>query len=255
MVNGPEGPALPAGQTPVGRAQAGRAASVPQWLLADEPDAGLSSGRVCAFCGEEAPPDSAFCPNDGKALTAALFPASGAPLTVLFTDIEDSVKLTERLGDYAWAEIVDDHNLIIRQAIEQYAGFEVKVTGDGFLIVFADPIQAVRCAQVIQQRLMAHAARRPDWPVRVRIGIHRGEVILRPGGDVLGRTVNFAERVMSKGAGGEVWVSNKVYEEAASAVKPDQWLDRGERRLKGMAGRQHLYELAWDIDERSDYRA
>lgn len=239
MVSRPDRPVIPAG----------RPASVPQWLLAEEPDGGVPRGRVCAFCGEEAPPDSAFCPNDGKALTAALFPASGAPLTVVFTDIEDSVQLTERLGDFAWADIVDDHNLIVRQAIEKYAGFEVKVTGDGFLIVFADPLQAIQCAQEIQRRIAAHRARRPDWPVRVRIGIHRGEVILRPGGDVLGRTVNMADRVMNKAAGGEIWVSDTVYDSALSQFDDDRWLDRGERRLKGVPGRQHLYEFAWDIDE------
>ena len=103
--------------------------------------------------------------------------------------------------------------------------------------------------------MAAHAARRPDWPVRIRIGIHRGDVILRPGGDVLGRTVNFAERVMSKAAGGEVWVSDKVYEEVAASLEPDQWLDRGERRLKGVSGRQHLYEIVWDVGEGTgDYR-
>ena len=142
----------------------GRPSSVPPWLLAEEPDAGAPGGRICAFCGEEAPSDSAFCPNDGKALTAALFPASGTPLTVVFTDIEDSVKLTERLGDFAWADIVDAHNVIVRQSIEQHSGFEVKVTGDGFLIVFADPTQAVRCAQDIQQRMAVQGARRPTGP-------------------------------------------------------------------------------------------
>ncbi len=231
--------------------QSGRPASVPQWLLTEGDDGAALTDRVCAFCGEEAPPDSVFCPNDGKALTAALSPASGAPLTVVFTDIEDSVQLTERLGDFAWADIVDDHNLIVRQSIEQFAGFEVKVTGDGFLVVFADPLQAVMCGQEIQRRMAAHAARRPDWPVRVRIGIHRGEVILRPGGDVLGRTVNMAERVMSKAAGGEVWLSDKVYEKVCANLHESKWLDRGERRLRGVSGRQHLYELAWEVDEGS----
>ena len=244
MVSGSGGP----------RFDTGRPASVPAWLLAEEPGVGAPGGRVCAFCGEEAPPDSAFCPNDGKALTAALFPASGSPLTVVFTDIEDSVQLTERLGDFAWAEIVDAHNGLVRQAIEQHAGFEVKVTGDGFLIVFADPTKAVRCAQDIQRRMAAQAARRPDWPVRVRIGIHRGDVILRPGGDVLGRTVNMAERVMSKAAGGEIWLSATVHDQVHSDFPERQWLDRGARRLRGVPGRQHLYEAAWDVDESADYR-
>ena len=244
MVSGPGG--LPFDMDPP--------SSVPPWLLAEDPDGGAPGGRICAFCGEEAPPDSAFCPKDGKALTAALFPASGTPLTVVFTDIEDSVKLTELLGDFAWADIVDAHNVLVRQSIEQHAGFEVKVTGDGFLIVFADPAQAVRCAWDIQQRMVAHAALRPDWPVRIRIGIHRGDVILRPGGDVLGRTVNMAERVMSKAAGGEIWLSSTVHDEVQRGFPEWQWLDRGARRLRGVSGRQHLYEVEWDVGESADYK-
>ncbi|MEE9276782.1 MAG: adenylate/guanylate cyclase domain-containing protein [Dehalococcoidia bacterium] len=225
----------------------GRAAA-PQWILAEEAAVGLPLGKVCAFCGETAPPDSAFCPNDGRALTAALLPASGTQLTVLFTDIEDSVKLTERLGDQAWAEIVDDHNVIVRAAVALYAGFEVKVTGDGFLVVFTDPVPALHCGVEIQRRISARAASHPDWPVQLRIGLHRGDVILRPGGDVLGRTVNLAQRIMGKSSGGEIWVSGAVYEEAGPAYAEGQWLDHGLRRLRGLAGREHLYELAWARD-------
>ena len=83
--------------------------------------------------------DSAFCPNDGRALSAALMPEANNSVTVVFTDIEDSVQLTERLGDEVWADLVDDHNDIVRASIARFAGFEVKATGDGFLIVFADP--------------------------------------------------------------------------------------------------------------------
>ena len=217
----------------------------PPWLFGETPDGGPLLDRLCAFCGEQAPPGSSFCPNCGRALTAALFPAHGRPLTVLFTDIEDSVLLTERLGDVAWSSIIDEHNTIVREAIQQFAGFEVKLTGDGFLIVFADAVRAVGCAATIQYRIQTTRGDRADWPVQVRIGIHRGDVILRPGGDILGRTVNMAERIMAKGSGEEIWASTEVYEEVRHAVSRRLWLDRGSRRLKGVAGRHHLYELLW----------
>ncbi len=220
--------------------------SVPPWIRPAEGDA---RARVCAFCGELAPPDSAFCPNDGRALTASLHPTSGTTLTVLFTDIEDSVHLTERLGDLAWAEVSDDHDTIVRNAIERFAGFEVKGTGDGFLIVFADAANAARAAIEIQRRIAARAAMRPDWPVRVRIGLHRGDVLLRPGGDILGRTVNMAQRVMDKSEGGEIWLSGSVYEEIRHDFPAQDLIDRGPRRLRGMEGRQQLYELVWTARE------
>jgi class 3 adenylate cyclase len=220
--------------------------SVPPWILTPDGDV---RPRVCAFCGDEAPPDSAFCPNDGRALTASLYPTSGTTLTVLFTDIEDSVPLTERFGDVVWAEIVDGHDTIVRDALERFAGFEVKGTGDGFLVVFADASQAARAAVEIQRRIAARAAARPDWPVRVRIGLHRGDVLLRPGGDILGRTVNMAQRVMDKSEGGEIWISASVFDEIRHAFPPDVLIDRGPRRLRGMEGRQQLYELAWSLTE------
>ena len=222
------------------------AATAPAWLVSDQDKDG---SRICAFCGEEAPPDSAFCPNDGRALTASLYPTSGTTLTVLFTDIEDSVLLTERLGDAAWADIVDDHDTIIRKSTERNAGFEVKGTGDGFLVVFATAVQAAKAAREIQRRIAARVAARPDWPVRVRIGLHRGDVLLRPGGDILGRTVNMAQRVMGKSEGGEIWLSSTVYQEIRGDFASEALLDRGPRRLRGMDGRQQLYELVWSVGE------
>ena len=218
---------------------------LPDWMLAEEPVTGTGRGRTCAFCGLEAPPDSAFCPNDGRSLTAALRPAADAPLSVVFTDIEDSVWLTVRFGDATWTEIVDEHNAVVREALQRHSGFEVKVTGDGFLIVFPDPIHAVRAAVGIQRRVTARAEQHRNWPVRVRIGIHRGEVVVRPGGDVLGHTVNMAERIMKKAAGGEIWVSDSVYAHVEAAIPSEDWLDRGLRRLRGVPQRQHLYELDW----------
>ena len=220
---------------------------VPRWLAAELPG-GAAGRRVCAFCGEEAPPDSAFCPRDGRALSAALVPEGDRSLTVLFTDIEDSVRLNERLGDAQWAHVVDEHNWIVRAAIDQHAGFEVKMTGDGFLVVFAEAVHAARCAVAIQRRIESRRLLRADWPVRVRIGTHSGDVILRAGGDILGRTVNIAERILGRSAGGEIWASEQVVQAVGEGIPAEQWIDRGVRRLKGVAAPLRLYELRWRED-------
>ena len=219
----------------------------PGWLLPDEQEHALHS---CPFCGEEAPAGSAFCPRDGSALSATLVPAGGRSLTVLFTDIEDSVRLNERLGDTFWAQLVDEHNRLIRTAIDRYAGFEVKSTGDGFLVAFAEALDAVLCAVSVQRDVSTRASRRSDWPVRVRIGMHTGDVMLRWGGDILGRTVNVAERILGKSLGEEIWLSARVHEEVAALVPEDRWVDRGMRRLRGLPGREHLYQLEWTDDTR-----
>ncbi len=215
----------------------------PSWLGGRPGD---DEVRACAFCGELPPPASSFCPKCGRALTASLLPQQGEAATVLFTDIEDSTHLTERLGDRRWESIIDDHNHIVREELHQHAGFEVKLTGDGFLIVFADSMQALRCAAHVQSQVTETAKRRgADWPVQVRMGVHRGDVILRPGGDILGRTVNMAARVMSKARGGSIVVSQALHDEVGRQVRPEFWLDMGSRRIRGLARRERMYLFHW----------
>ena len=132
------------------------------------------------------------------------------------------------------------------RSLHRHRGFEVKLTGDGFLIVFADALNAVRCASRIQARVTLRAAHRgAGWPVRVRIGIHRGDVILRPGGDILGRTVNMASRILAKGDGGMILSSAAFAAEVAAAVPDEFWIDMGARRIRGIARRERLYRLNW----------
>ncbi len=202
--------------------------------------------RACAFCGEVPPPASSFCPKCGRALTAALMPQQGESLTVLFTDIEDSTNLTERLGDEQWERIIDEHNDIVREELHRHAGFEVKLTGDGFLIAFADGINALRCAARVQDQVIQLAALRgASWPVSLRMGVHRGDVILRPGGDILGRTVNMAARIMAKGRGGSIVVSQALHDEVRRQVGDDLWDSLGARRIRGLERRERLYVLRW----------
>ena len=215
----------------------------PSWLGGDSRAA---EQRRCAFCGETAPPASSFCPNCGRALTAALLPPHGEALSVVFTDIEDSTQLTERLGDATWEAIIDEHNDIVREELHRHRGFEVKLTGDGFLIVFADAIDAVRCAARIQARVTLRAAHRgAAWPVRVRMGIHLGDVIMRPGGDILGRTVNMASRILAKGDGGMILGSSDFVEEVERDVPNEFWVDMGARRIRGLPRRERIYRLNW----------
>ncbi len=214
----------------------------PSWLGG----AAQEEVRACAFCGELPPPGSSFCPKCGRALTAALLPQQGEAATVLFTDIEDSTPLTERLGDERWEVIIDEHNEIVREQLHRYAGFEVKFTGDGFLIVFADGVQALRCAAQIQAQVTEEADQRgAGWPVRVRMGVHRGDVILRPGGDILGRTVNMASRVMAKGRGGSIVVSEALRRDVRRQIPRAYWDSMGPRRIRGLDRRERLFYFLW----------
>ncbi len=221
----------------------------PSWLGADPAD----ESRACAFCGELPPQGSLFCPRCGRALTASLLPQQGEAATVLFTDIEDSTHLTEHLGDYAWESIIDEHNQIVREELHRHAGFEVKLTGDGFLIVFADGMDALRCAARIQAQVTVRSERLgADWPVHVRMGVHRGDVILRPGGDILGRTVNMAARIMAKGRGGSIVVSEALQQHVGHQIADDFWVDMGARRLRGLERRERMFLFRWPEYLRSE---
>jgi class 3 adenylate cyclase len=93
----------------------------------------------------------------------------GAPtgtVTLLFTDVEGSTKLLERLGD-GYGDAIAAHHRAVREALERHGGYEVDTAGDGFFATFARPGDAVACALEIQAALA-------QWPARVRMGIHTG---------------------------------------------------------------------------------
>jgi class 3 adenylate cyclase len=127
-----------------------------------------------------------------------------ATVTVMFTDIVGSTELAVRLGDREWRTLHDAHDRAVRDEVLRYGGRVIKGTGDGFLVAFDEPNPAVACATQIQQRMLA-------LPLGVRIGLHVGDVYL-DGDDLLGLTVNVAERIKSLGGATETVVSSTTLE-------------------------------------------
>jgi predicted ATPase/class 3 adenylate cyclase len=162
--------------------------------------------------------------------------ASDAPVTVLVTDIEGSTDLHTRLGDAAARELIRAHERVIREALAVHGGREIKTLGDGFLAAFTSTRRALDCAVAIQRTLTAEDA------VRVRIGLHAGEVI-DEGDDIFGAAVATAVRIMDQAAGGEILVSDLVRQLAGAAGL--RFNARGQKRLKGLEGQWTLYEIDW----------
>jgi len=188
-------------------------------------------------------------------------------VTILFSDIEGSTAMNERLGDQRWLELLREHNAIVREQLAAHGGFEVKSAGDGFMLAFQSARRALECAIAIQRaidawnrgagagfepaRVGAHhdAPLLPDGPpaevepIRVRIGLHTGEAI-KEGQDFFGKHVNLAARVAGQAGGGEILVSSLLKELTESgggiAFGPERVAE-----LKGLAGRHHLYAVAW----------
>ncbi|MGH2675677.1 MAG: adenylate/guanylate cyclase domain-containing protein, partial [Actinomycetota bacterium] len=162
-------------------------------------------------------------------------------VTFLFTDIEGSTRLLQRLGD-GYRAVQDDHARILRRAIDDGGGVAIRTEGDSFFAVFADHAAAVRAAVAAQRTLEAH-----PWPhgtpLRVRMGLHTGRGELG-GDDYLGIDVNQAARMAAAGHGGQVLLS----EATRSLVRlelPDGVTirDLGEHRLKDLEHPVQIHEL------------
>src|SRR5690349_5049354 len=121
-------------------------------------------------------------------------------VTFCFTDIEGSTQLFSRKGA-GFLDLLEEHRQIIRAATAQHGGVEVKTEGDGFFLVFDDPVRAVRAVTAFQRALAAH-----PWPyggeVRVRVGLHLG--VAEPyEDDYLTFAVHEAARIGAAGHGGQ----------------------------------------------------
>jgi pimeloyl-ACP methyl ester carboxylesterase len=157
--------------------------------------------------------------------------------TVLLSDIVDSTKRAEALGDKRWRELLDAHNDVFRRELARYRGIEIKTTGDGFLATFDGPGRAIHCA------LSLIAAVRP-LGIEIRAGLHTGEVELGKN-DVHGIAVHVAARVASQAQASECLVSRTVKDLVAGA--DIHFSERGKRDLKGLTEPIDLFAAAADV--------
>ncbi|HEY7791626.1 MAG TPA: adenylate/guanylate cyclase domain-containing protein, partial [Vicinamibacterales bacterium] len=169
--------------------------------------------------------------------------APDGTVTIMFSDIEDSTVLTERLGDQAWQDLLRKHNALIREQLKAYGGYEVKTMGDGFMVAFQSAKKALDCAIAIQRAFDGHNATNGEH-VKVRIGLHAGEAI-KDGDDFYGKNVILASRVAGKAVGGEILVSSLVRALAESSVKPGTFGAGREFELKGLSGMHTVYAISW----------
>jgi class 3 adenylate cyclase len=165
----------------------------------------------------------------------------GGTVTFVFTDIEGSTKLLERLGD-RYAEALSEHRRLIRDAFTARGGQEIDTQGDAFFYCFERARDAVAAAVGAQRGLAAHA-----WPdgaeLRVRMSLHTGEPVVGEEGYV-GIDVHRAARICSAGHGGQVLLSATTAS-LVSGSMPDgvTKLDLGEVRLKDLEEPERVAQL------------
>jgi class 3 adenylate cyclase len=204
-------------------------------LVADEIIA-VETGSVEELLGtaDEAPawtPDSTAPP-----------PAESAFRTILFTDMEGSTLLTQRLGDADAMNVIRAHDAVIRDALHTYGGQEVKHTGDGIMACFGSSARAVESAVYMQQRFDEHNVPGHETPIHVRIGMGAGEPV-EEGCDFFGAAVQLAARICGHADPGQILVPNVVRELCIG--KRFSFTDRGETVLKGFEDPVRVYEVPW----------
>jgi class 3 adenylate cyclase len=160
--------------------------------------------------------------------------------TIMFTDIVDSTAMTARLGDVRAVEMVRAHDALVRRALKDRGGREVKHTGDGIMASFDEVVAAVECARSIQQAFDAfNLASREK--LQVRIGLDAGEPVA-DSNDLFGATVQMAARLCQSADPDSIVVSEAVSELMADRF---QVTCLGQRNLKGFARPVGVFEVNW----------
>jgi class 3 adenylate cyclase len=157
-------------------------------------------------------------------------------VTLVFTDIEGSTELAAQVGDETWAEAIAWHDATIRRLVETRGGTLVKTLGDGAMAAFDSVREAARSAVDIQK---AFEERSEPPTMRVRIGLHVGDVVLTED-DYLGNTVNKAARIAAAANGGEVVASSSV----RSLLGDDPEFRFTEIRTVELKGMEGVHEIA-----------
>ena len=171
-----------------------------------------------------------------NAAGAVVMPSGGANArdpgirTILFTDIVESTMLTQRFGDEAAMALLDLHNTVVRNALADLGGREVKHTGDGIMAAFLSAAAAVKCASRIQNDFAGHEDNRRERPLKVRIGAAAGEPVEHHD-DLFGCTVQLAARLCSHASPEQIVVSSTIAELCLG--KNLLFEDLGEIALKG----------------------
>ncbi len=162
-------------------------------------------------------------------------------LTLLFCDIEDAAAIGEELGAERFAELLADHRLIVERVVGHHSGTVVKAHDDGFMVAFDSAHAALRCALDLQSALADSTVPGGERPLRLRIGLHTGFVILNEE-EMYGRNVVLGARVAGCARGGEIVVSStlKEYTETDPSFRFEE---RGEHRFKGVLGEHHVFAV------------
>ena len=164
------------------------------------------------------------------------------PVTVLFTDIAGSTAMTQALGDAGAQKVVRAHNRVVRDALTDHGGKEIKHTGDGIMASFPKITDSVAASIQMQRQTMVHNEQNPDLPLHLKIGLNAGEPIAEDN-DLFGSTVQMSARIVDKAQADEIFVSEII--KGMCEGKGYKFVNRGGYEMKGFSEPPTLYEVTW----------
>jgi adenylate cyclase len=167
---------------------------------------------------------------------------------------------TDTVGFTASTQANEGHTLeqlrqqaeLLRPLISLHHGREIKSTGDGFLVEFDSALKAVQCAVNIQRRIYERNSEGGQTPIRIRIGVHLGDVV-QSGTDILGDAVNLAARIEPLAEPGGVCVSGAVYDQVRAKIT-DRFEKLEPKALKGVEIPMDVYRVvpSWEGTSSND---
>lgn len=169
--------------------------------------------------------------------------ASGV-YALVFTDIEGSTELLQRIGD-SYGPTLLRHQRIVRDALARHDGREVGTGGDSFFVLFNDANEALAAAVELQRSMAAE-----PWPERsaprLRLGLHYGMVRVMEG-ECTGLDVHRAARICAAGHGGQILLSSEAHDAMSDRVEADLGVtlrDLGQHRLKDLRYPEHVLDVS-----------
>jgi len=158
----------------------------------------------------------------------------------MFTDMVGSTAAAQT-NEADALKLRDEQEKIVRPLLTLHLGRQVKSMGDGFLVVFDSALRAVECAVDIQDHLQARNSRPGVVPIRLRVGVHLGDVEVRAG-DILGDSVNVASRIEPLAEPGGICISESVFVQVQNKII-NRFEKLEQKELKGLLFPVKVYRV------------
>ncbi|MBI3194844.1 MAG: adenylate/guanylate cyclase domain-containing protein, partial [Ignavibacteriae bacterium] len=162
-------------------------------------------------------------------------------VVIMFTDIKGFSKMMEA-NETKTLQLLEAHNSIMSDCVQRHGGSVVKTVGDAYLVMFESAVSAVSCAMEVQQTFLSSAKQGLELgAVKVRIGIHLGDVVIKEN-DVFGDGVNIASRIQSLAQPGGLNISSSVYDQVKKKLDI-RVIYLGSPQLKNISESVKIYQV------------